>query len=127
MGEISQSCRELMASKIGTGLFAGLIVVASMGAGTCAPTLTPGGKRVQPVSKEFVLGCRHLGVVVGISPKRPLRKRPGWSNSINAARNKVDALGGDAMIIIVRDRFVEQGRGFVYTTQAVALQCGLEE
>ena len=96
----------------------------------CAPTLTPEGAQVRAVSKEFGRGCEKLGRVVGVAPWEARRGEPDGLTSINVARNKAAALGGDSIVIQVKDRRmprgpVGDGRGVRvrYVTRAEALKC----
>ena len=103
--------------------FGGLILcLALLG---CAPALTPEGARVRPVSEEFAVGCERLGRVEGVGPWAAVHGEPDGPTSINRARNKVARLGGDAMIVQVRDRAVDVGFGKQWITRAIALKCGL--
>ena len=91
----------------------------------CAPALTPEGARVRPVSEEFAVGCERLGRVEGVGPWAAVHSEPDGPTSINRARNEVARLGGDAMIVQVRDRAVDVGFGKQWITRAMALKCGL--
>ena len=89
----------------------------------CAPTLTPEGARVRTVSKEFGAGCEKLGRVEGVAPWAARHGEPDGMTSINLARNNAAALGGDSMVIRVKDRSMSFGRGMRYVTRAEALKC----
>ncbi len=91
----------------------------------CAPALTAEGARVRQVSEEFAVGCERLGRVEGIGPWAAVHSEPDGPTSINRARNEVARLGGDAMIVQVRDRAVDVGFGKQWITRAMALKCGL--
>ncbi len=96
----------------------------------CAPVLTPEGARVRIISKEFGEGCEKLGRVVGVAPWEARHGEPDGLTSMNLARNKAAALGGDSIVIQVKDRRtprgpVGDGRGVRtrYVTRAEALIC----
>ena len=97
--------------------------VALLALHACFPALTPEGARIQAVSREYAEGCERLGKVVAISPNRQQAEKSTGHNSLNIARNKVAALGGDAMIIHVRDRVVTHGRGLGYESRVEAVRC----
>ena len=91
----------------------------------CGPTLTPEGALVMPVSEDFAVGCERLGRVEGTGIWAAVHGEPDGPTSINSARNKVALLGGDAMIVKVRDRAVDVGFGKQWVTRAIALKCDL--
>ncbi len=93
----------------------------------CAPTLTPEGEQVRTVSKEFGEGCEKLGRVEGVADGR---------TSFDLARNKAAALGGDSIVIQVKNRPMYRPAIFTgffqrhsrrgelhYVTRAEALKC----
>ena len=89
----------------------------------CAPVLTPEGARVRTISKEIGADCEKLGRVEGAAPWAAQHGEPDGLTSINVARNKAAALGGDFIAIRVQDRPMKRGRGMRYVTQAEALKC----
>ena len=96
----------------------------------CAPVLTPEGARVRTVSKEFGEGCEKLGRVEGVAPWEAPHGEPDGLTSINLARNKAAALGGDSIVIQVKDQRIPpgpvwdgRGMGERYVTRAEALRC----
>ena len=89
----------------------------------CAPVLTPEGARVRTISKEFGEGCERLGVVEGVASWAARQGETDGMTSINLARNKAAALGGDSIVIHVNDRPTCGGRGMCYVTRAEALIC----
>ena len=89
----------------------------------CGPVLTPEGARVRTVSQEFGEGCEKLGRVEGVGPWAAWHSEPDGMTSINFARNKAAAIGGDSIVIQVKDRPMKRGRGMRYVTRAEALRC----
>ncbi len=92
-----------------------------------APVLTPEGARVRTVSKEVGGGCEKLGRVEGVAH---------GMTSIDLARNKAAALGGDSIVIQVKNRPMYRPAIFTgffqrhsrrgelhYVTRAEALRC----
>ena len=100
---------------------AALLVLIASQACAPAPVLTPEGAQVRTISKEFGEGCEKLGRVEGIAH---------GMTSFDLARNKAAALGGDSMVIQVKNRpmYGKWGptyreRGMRYVTRAEALNC----
>ena len=108
-------------------LAAVLLGLFALQACASVPVLTPEGEQVRTVSKEFGEGCENLGRVEGVAH---------GMTSINSARNKAAALGGDSIVIQVKNRpmyrpaiftgfFPRHSRGgeLHYVTRAEALKC----
>ena len=103
-------------------LAAVLLGLFALQACATAPVLTPEGARVRTVSKELGGGCEKLGRVKGFAYTRP---------SFDLARNKVAALGGDSIVIQVKNRpmylpffYLGRVRGELrYVTRAEAVRC----
>ena len=89
----------------------------------CVAALTPEGAQVRVVSKEMAVVCQSLGRVEGSGALRARGLDSKERNSFNSVRNRVAALGGNAMVIQVRDRLTHQGRGPSYVTRVDALKC----
>ena len=86
----------------------------------CAAGLTPEGAQVQVVSKETAVECQSLGRVEGSGSWKAKSVDSEAANSINSVKNRVAALGGNAMVIQVRDRLTPQMH---YVTRVDALKC----
>ena len=101
---------------------AALLGLFALQACASAPVLTPEGARVRTVSNEFGEGCEKLGKVEGVAYRR---------TSFDLARNKVAALGGDSIVIQVKNRpmylpffYLGRVRGELrYVTRAEAVRC----
>ena len=117
----------MMSCKYAVIVRIGLLYIALLALQACSPALTTEGVRVQAVSKEFAERCEHLGMVEGVSPIRARPKDTTGHTSVNRARNRVAALGGDAMVVRIEDRLMTYGRAFRYVTRVEALQCGLSD
>ncbi len=104
-------------------LAAVLLGLFALQACASAPVLTPEGARVRTISKEFGEGCEKLGRVEGVAPWAARHGESDGMTSMNLARNKAAALGGDSIVIQVKDRSMKRGRGFRYVARAEALKC----
>ncbi len=89
----------------------------------CVAALTLEGAQVRLVSEEMAVECQFLGRVEGSGALRARGLDSEGRNSFNSARNRVATLGGNAMVIQVRDRLTHQGRGPHYVTRVDALKC----
>ena len=94
-----------------------IITLISLSA--CAAALTPEGAQVQVVSKEMAVECQSLGRVEGSGSCKAQGVDSEAANSINSVKNRVATLGGNAMVIQVRDRLTPQMH---YVTRVDALK-----
>ena len=102
-------------------LAAVLLGLIALQACASVPVLTPEGAQVRTISKEVGEGCEKLGRVEGVAHH--------GMTSFDLARNKAAALGGDSILIQVKNRPLYglwgpyHERGMRYVTRAEALNC----